>query len=64
VEDERLAGHAARMGGMVEKPEGERPLRKPMFKFMMETNVEMDFKEMVLRVYTALTWLRMRLVLL
>jgi len=59
----RWAGHEARMGErisayrvLVGKPEGKRPLRRPMRRW--EDNIEMDLQKVGWRCRTALIGLR------
>ena len=59
----RWAGHVARMGkrcgvyrGLVEKPEGKRPLGRPRRRW--EDNIKMDLQEVGWGIWTELIWLR------
>ena len=56
----RLAGHVARMGerrdrNLVGKPEGKRPLGRPMRRW--EDNIKMDLEEVRWGAWTGLIWL-------
>jgi hypothetical protein len=59
----KLVGHVARMGErrgvysvLVGKPEGKRPLGKPMHRW--EDNIKMDLREVIWRLWTGSSWLR------
>jgi hypothetical protein len=53
------AGHVARMGVLVGKPGGERPLGRPKPRWEYNTRIQMDLHEVGWEAWIGSSWLRM-----